>query len=153
MGNLVFNSGKATFGYYGTLPASTDSLVIVLLKVVESDATLQARLTLSAVLTTGGGTVNVECNATNYARISDSAGDVTVTITSGVVTLTMANQTWALLGGATNNSIVKLLVCYSPASGSADTAIIPLGLYDFVGTTDGSNVTAQVNASGLMSAT
>lgn len=146
--------GKGTFAYYGTLPASTDSLLFVLFAhpsgTIPTDAAIDACLTLSAIKALNGTTMP-ECTATNYARITDSTSN-TVTV-AATVTLDCADQTWASLGGVTNNTLVKCIVCYVPSSGAADTAIIPLGNYDFAATTDGSNLTAQINVSGLMSCT
>lgn len=154
-GNQVFDVAKATFGYYGTLPTAqfaTCQLQIMLLKFNASfpaDGTLQAATTFAAILALS----NVaEATFTNYARISGALGN-SVSIASHVVTFTGSNQTWSLAGGASNDVLQALILGFKPASGSADSAIIPLGFYGFAATTDGSNLTAQVNASGYMSAT
>jgi hypothetical protein len=160
MGSTVGIYGKATFGYWGTLPAGgTSSLIVALIKQnagwptgFPSDATIDQCQFFSTVL----ALTNVaESNATNYARVTVTSP--TVTYAGEVVTLNAgANFTWTSLGaatGGTNNALAKLILGYKPTSGSADTAILLLGQYDFVGTTDGSNVTAQINASGLMSST
>lgn len=140
--------GRGTFAYYGTLPGAGSSLCLVALQANEADGTLQTRTTLAALLAASG---NTEANFTNYGRIFVTTG-VTVTIASHVTTLTCPNQTWANAGGATNNTLTKIIVCYKPSSGAADSAIIPLGQFDFSAVTDTSNLTAQVNVNGLLAA-
>ena len=53
--------------------------------------------------------------------------------------VSLPSQTWTT--PATGNNTTGLLVCYdSDTTGGADSAIIPLGHYDFAVTTDGNNV-------------
>lgn len=149
MTNTVCDGGKATFGWYAAnVPTGTSSIITVLLTTcTETDSALAAHLTLATVLSASG---TAEASFGGYSRFVTSSG-VTVSIASHVVTFTIAtNPNWPSAAGTQN--LIKLLVCYRPATASADTAIIPLGQYDFVGVTDGSNLTAQVNASGLMAA-
>lgn len=147
MTTTPMDQGRGTFAYYGTLPGAGSSILLVALKVNEAEATLTARATLAAVL----AAANTEANFTNYARIAVTVG-VTVGIASHVTTLDIPDQTWASAGGTLDNLLTKVLACYKPSAGAADSAIIPLAQYDFPAQTDGSNLTAQVNASGLMSA-
>jgi hypothetical protein len=154
MATKPMDAGLGTFAWYLNSTGGftgTASLLLVLLQTLEAggDNSLQSRLTLQAVLTASGTT---ESAFTNYARISVTTG-VAVSTASHVTTLTMPNQTWANAGGATNQAILKLLACYKPSSGATDSQIIPMAEYDFVITTDGSNLTATVNASGLITAT
>lgn len=151
-GNFVFDVGKSTAGFYGAKTlGSTDSLSIMLLKFnasFPSDSTLQAATTFQAILSLANV---VEATFTNYARIQVVANNV-VSIASHVVTFDITvDPSWASAGGASNDVLQALIVGYKPTSGSADTAIIPLGGYGFAGTTDGSNLTAQINVLGLMS--
>jgi hypothetical protein len=152
MATKVMDAGLGTFAWYMNTTGGftgTASLALVLLQASEADATLQTRATLAAVL---GAVGTTEANFTGYARIFATTG-ISVSIASHVTTLTGPNQTWNSAGGATNNNLVKLLACYKPSSGATDSQIIPLGEYDFAITTDGSNLTATVNASGLITAT
>jgi hypothetical protein len=145
------DTGRGTFGYYGTLPGTGASLTFVLLQFdagFPSDSTLEAATTLQAVL----ALTNVaECNFTNYARIFATVG-VAVSITGHVTTLTSPNQIWSNAGGGTNNQTMKCITCFKPSASAVDSLIIPMGQYDFAITTDGSSITAQPNASGLMTA-
>jgi len=147
MGNGVFDVGKSTAGFYGAKTlGSTDSLSIMLLTSTVTDTILGAYTTFAAILA-----AQTEATFTNYVRIQVTANNV-VSIAAHVVTFDITvDPTWTTAGGATNNNLTRFIIGYKPTSGSADSAIIPLGYYDFVGTTDGSNLTAQINALGLMS--
>ena len=129
---------------------STATLVIMLLKVSESDATLIDYDTFAALL---GGS-NTEADFTNYARIvltdSDLAAFPSPDDTNDRYDIDIADQTWASAGGASNNTMTKLIIGYDPtSSGVTDSVIVPLAHYDFTPTTDGSDLIAQINASGF----
>jgi hypothetical protein len=65
----------------------------------------------------------------------------------------IADQTWAAAGGAANNTLAKLLVCYDPdTTGGTDSTVVPLTAHDFVTTTDGTDLIAQIAAAGFFRA-
>lgn len=150
MGNSVMDVGHGTFASLGGTGAltGTASLLVVMFRLTEANATLTTRATLAAVL---AGALSTESAFTNYARIPVTTG-VAVSIASHVTTLTMPSQTINNAGGVTNEAITSLMVCYKPSSGATDAQIQPLATYDFIITTDGSNLTATVNALGLITA-
>lgn len=149
MADFVFNIAKGKVKYYSELPAANDALVVILLKTAEADATLKDYSTLSAALTAGGGTANVEANFTNYARKTISSATITVDNVNDRLDIDIPDQIWTAAGGATNNTLVKLLVCYDDDTTSGtDTNLIPLTSHDFPVTTDGSDLTAQIAATG-----
>jgi len=148
MANGVFNIALGRAAYYATLPAADDSLIVVLLQTAQADDTLRDHDTLAQVLA-----ANTEANFTNYARATAAGVAVTVNDTSNLVDVDINDVTWTNAGGTTNNTLVKLLVCYKPDTASADSAIIPLTFHDFAVTTDGSSITAQVAANGFFRAT
>ncbi|MBX6382014.1 MAG: hypothetical protein IRZ07_03420 [Microbispora sp.] len=148
MANGVFNIALGKVAYYATLPAADDSLIVVLLQTAQADDTLRDHDTLAQVLA-----ANTEANFTNYARATAAGVAVTVNDTSNLVDVDINDITWTNAGGTTNNTLVKLLVCYKPDTASADSAIIPLTFHDFAVTTDGSSITAQVAANGFFRAT
>ena len=131
------------------------ALIVVLVKSagLEADGTLKDYDTLSALL---AGTTD-ECDFTNYARktltdadVIDPAPDDTNDRQDGDI----PDQTWTSAGGATNNTVGKLLICYDADTGAGtDANIIPLTAHDFVVTTDGTNLVAQVPTSGFFGAT
>lgn len=146
MGNGVFNIAKGKVAYYATLPGTNDALIVVLLKTVpDADATLVDYDTLSAVLAS-----NTEADFTNYARKTVTSVTVTVDDTNDRADLDIADQTWNSAGGATNNTTAKLIIGYDPdTTGGTDADIIPLTHHDFVVTTDGSDVVAEISSSGF----
>lgn len=149
MADFVFNIAKGKVKYYSELPATNDALVVVLLKAAEADATLKDYANLGLLLAAGGGTTNVEANFTNYSRKTISATTITVDNVNDRVDIDVADQIWTAAGGGTNNTLVKLLICYDDdTTGGTDTNLIPLTSHDFPVTTDGSDLTAQIAASG-----
>ena len=120
--------------------------LILLLKVNEADDTLNNHDTVALMLAGS----NTEANFTNYARKTGLTGTITVDDTNNRVDVDIADQTWTTAGGATNNNLTKLIVAYQESA--ADSGRIPLTHHDFVVTTDTSDITAQVNASGFFRA-
>lgn len=127
-------------------------LVVVLLETAAADATLEDFDELDALL---GGT-SVEAAFTNYARKVLTDSDVTAPTpddTNNRQDADIPDQTYTSAGGASNETLAKLLVCFdSDSTGGADTAIIPLTHHDFVITTDGTDIVAQINAAGFFRA-
>lgn len=149
MGNGVFNVSKGLWRYYLGLPATNDALVVVLLKStgLVADSALADYDDLTALLAGASD----EADFTGYARKSITSG-VTITVDdpNDRVDGDIPDQVWSTAGGATNNTLGKLLVCYDPdTTGGTDGSVIPLAYYDFTVTTDGSDVTAQLNAAGF----
>lgn len=137
MADLVFDIAKGAAAEKVRDGATAGG--ILLLKTAQVDATLKRYATLDAILTAGGGTVNVEANFTNYARKTGLTVTLTVdNTTNDQAFLQLAEQTWTAAGGATNNTLAKLIVFYQESA--ADTGRIPLTAHDFVLTTDGTDV-------------
>lgn len=135
-------------------PANS-ALVLVLLKANESDALLIDRDDLSALL---GAAANTEADFTNYARIvltnAELAALPAPDDANNRYDLDIPDQTWTAAGGAANNTLTKLLICYdADTTGGTDANIIPLAHYDFAATTDGNDLIAQINAAGFFRAT
>jgi hypothetical protein len=126
------------------------AFIIVLLKVAEADATLIDYDTLSALL----AGANTEANFTNYARKTITDAELAALPapddTNNRYDIDMPDIVYTSAGGATNNSVVKLIICYdSDTTAGTDANLIPCAHYDCVFTTDGSTVTVQINASGF----
>ena len=158
MADQVFNiaRGRGVEFYNrvkGNDPANS-AFIMVLLKVAEADATLIDYDDLGALLGAAG---NTEADFTNYARkvITDTelAALPAPDDTNNRYDIDMPDQVWTSAGGAANNDLVKALICYdSDTTGGTDANIIPVAHYDFSITTDGNNLTAQVNAGGFLRA-
>lgn len=148
MANGVFNIAKGKAGYYATLPAAGGALIVVLLKAtgLEADDVLNNYDDLAALL---AGT-NDDADFTNYGRKTITAVTLTVDDTNNWLDVDIADQTWTAAGGAVNNNLGKLLVCYDDNTTlGTDSNIIPLTYHDFVVTTDGSDLTAQIATAGF----
>lgn len=161
MANIVFNISKGEVNAYTKRVVNNDpansALVLVLLKTVQADATLLDYDTLDAILTAGGGTVNVEANFTNYARKVLTNTELvapTVDDTGNEQYSDMPDQTYTSAGGATNNTLVKALICYdNDTTGGTDANLIPLTAHDVTVTTDGNNLTLTIPVNGFYGAT
>ena len=141
MANRVFNIAKGFEAYYASLPASTDSLVAVLLKLsgLEADGTLEDYDTLSALLAAS----NDEATDASYSR--QTLTSVTYSPpddTNDKVNIDCADIVFTSLAGA---AIGKLLICYVPSSGAADSAIVPVSMHDASFTPDGTTQTFTVS--------
>lgn len=149
MADFIFNIAKGKVRYYTELPAANDALIILLLKSggLEADATLKDYDDVAALLAGSSD----ECDFTSYARKTVTASIVaTVDDTNDRVDVDMPDPTWAPAGGATNNTVAKLVLAYDPdTTGGTDSSLIPLAAYDWAITTDGSDITATVAAAGF----
>jgi len=160
MGNIVANVAKGKVNGFTDRVVNNDpansAFVVVLLKTAEVDANLLDYATLNAILTAGGGTLNVEANFTNYARKTLTDADlVAPTVDNGT------NEQWSDIpdlvytsaGGATNNTLVRALICYdSDTTAGTDANLIPLTFHDVSVTTDGNNLTLNIPAKGFYGA-
>lgn len=144
MANGVFNIAKGSV--VEKIRDSAAVCFIMLLKANESEATLVDRTTVAAIL----AAANTEADFTNYARKTGLSGVINIDTTNDRVDVDIADQTWTAAGGASNNTLTKAIVAYEEAA--ADATRIPLTHHDFATTTDGGDLTLQVNASGFFRA-
>lgn len=144
MADFVFNIALGAVAEMVRDGAS--NLGLLLLKTSEADGTLRDHDTLAAIF---GGS-NAECDATNYGRKTSLTGTITVDDTNNRVDIDVADQTFTALGGASNNNILDAIFFYQ--NSAADSGRIPCTCHDFVVTTDGSDLTLQVNAAGIFRA-
>lgn len=155
MADQPFNIAKGrAIEFYNRVKANdpaASALIIVALKVAEADDTLNNYDDLGALIAAAG---NTEADFTNYARkvLTDAelAALPAADDTNNRFDIDLPDQTWTAAGGAANNSLVKLLVCYDADAGAgADANIIPIAHLDFVATTDGTDLTFAFNAAGF----
>jgi len=159
MADVAFNIAKGRVVELYNRVESNDpansAFIVVVLKVTEADATLIDYDDLGALLGAAG---NTEADFTNYARkvVTDTelATLPAPDDTNNRYEVDMPDPTWTSAGGASDNNVVKLLICYdSDTTGGTDSNIIPLAAYDFVATTNGTDLVAQVDALGFFRAT
>ena len=157
MADGVFNIAKGrVVEYYnrvkGNDPAAS-VLRIFLMKANEAESTLIDRDSISAVFAEAG---NTEADFTNYTN--KSLADAALAAlpapddTNDRYEVDIPDQTWSSAGGASNNTLTKLIVAYDPDGTDTDTGTIPLTHYDFAITTNGGDITATVNAAGFFRA-
>jgi len=87
---------------------------------------------------------NVEKSGGGYARKTGLTGTITVDNTNNRVDVDFPDQTFTALTGT---AVIKLIVGYEESA--AESGRIPVSAHDFAITPDGSDVTAQFNASGF----
>ncbi len=142
MANIVFNIAKGRMvEYYNRVEASDPTnaaLILVPIETsgLESDATLIDKDDLAAVLS---GTTN-EQTTMGRKTLTDTelAALPAPDDTNDRYEVSLPEVTWT---AATGNAISKILVCYDPdTTGGTDSAIIPLTMFDFAVTPDGTNV-------------
>lgn len=132
---------------------ATSGIILVLLKAAEADTALEDYADLAALLAAAG---NTEADFTNYARkvLTDTDLAATVSVDTGANTqwVDLPDVVWVSAGGATNNTLVKIIPCYAPDVAGADSTLIPMIAADFAGTTTGNDLTAVFGINGYYSA-
>lgn len=158
MADTMINPGKGrAVELYRNIKDNTRvnaAFIVVLLKASEADAVLEDYLTLDALLVAAG---NTEANFTNYARktLDDTAlaAFPAPNNTTNKYEITFPDQVYTDAGGALNNTMTKLLLCYDDdTTGGTDVNIVPIGAYDYAGVTDGSTITIQFPADAFNAA-
>jgi hypothetical protein len=143
---------KGSWRYYLGLPAANDGLVILLLKSagLVSDDVLDDYVDIATLL---AGTSD-EADFTGYSRKTLTSGiTITQDNTNNRVDADIADLTWTAAGGPLNNALSKLIVAYdNDISAGTDSNLLPVAHFDFVTTTDGTDLLAEINAAGLLRA-
>jgi len=134
-------------------PANS-AFIVVLLKTTGLDAedTMNNFDDLAAVLA-----ANDECDFTNYARKTLTDSDIAALPapddTNNRRDLDLPDLVYTSPGGASNNTVGAVLVCYdADTTGGADSAIVPISLHELSWTTDGNNTTIAPDAAGFFRA-
>lgn len=141
MADLIFNIAKGAFVEKFRDGAANG--LILLLTAADTDDAMRDTDTVAALLATSAD----EATDGSYARKTGITGSITVDDTNNRVDVDFPDQTWTALAGS---AILDLVTAYQESA--ADSGRIPLSLHDFAVTPDGSDVTAQFNASGVMRA-
>ena len=136
----------------GNDPANS-AFIVVLLKVAEADATLIDYDDLGAILSGA----NTEAVFTNYGRKTVTDSELSALPapddSNDRFDIDMPDVVWSNAGNGSNDTLVKLLICYdSDTTGGTDADIIPCAHYDFAVTTDGNVLTAELDAAGFFRA-
>jgi len=142
MANIVFNIAKGRIVEYYNRVESSDptnaALILVPIETsgLESDATLIDKDDLAAVLsgTTNEQTTMGRKTLTDVELAALPAPDDA----NDRYDVSLPTVTWTAASG---NAISKILVCYdSDTTGGADSAVIPLTMFDFAQTPSGADI-------------
>lgn len=150
MGDGVFNVAKGRVGELvnnvnNNTPA-TALLRVLLYDVGDSDANLRDFATVAAI----EAGASVEATFGSYAR-----QDITDTQTAGAVVdqgndrieVDCDDVVWT--AASTGINIVRLVFAYDDSGSDSDAVMIPLTFHDFIVTTNGNDLTAQIDALGF----
>lgn len=138
MANIVFNIALGKVGYYASLPAANDALVMVPLEStgLVADSVMRDYDTLSDLL---AGASNEQTTAGRKTLASVS---VTVNDTNDRVDIDAADVTWT---APTGNAIGAVVICYDPdTTTGTDADLVPLSKHDVTWTPDGNNFTLTI---------
>ena len=128
---------------------STSEIVITLMTGAATDATLRDVDTFAALFALGDA---AEATFTNFARKILTQADITGPTpddTNDRQDSDLPDQTFTSAGGATNNTLTRLIVGFDSAGVGTDSGIVPMTFHDFAATTDGSDIVAQFAAAGF----
>lgn len=150
MADGVFNISKGRIAYYGSLPAASDGLVVLLLKStgLVADATMVDYADVSTLLAGASD----ESTSTNYVRkVVTASVTVTVDNTNDRVDIDMPDLTWTALGSSGSpEGIGKLIVAYDPdTTTGTDSTLVPMTYHDCAFTADGTDFTAVIATAGF----
>jgi hypothetical protein len=118
---------------------------LILLRANEAEDSLLDRVTIADLLS-----ANTEANFTNYARKTGLTGTITIDGVNNRVDVDVEDQPWPGAGGVLDNTLTKAVFYYQESP--SDSTRIPLTFHDFAATTDGNQLTLEVNAAGLIRA-
>jgi len=156
MADQVFNIAKGrVVEWYNRIKSNdpTDAVfTLILLKLSEADAVLIDYDDFGALLGAAG---NTEADFTSYARIELDDTDLDALPapddTNNRYDIDLPDQTYT--AATTGQSLVKAILGYdADSAGGADANIIPVAHYDFVATTDGTDLVLQWAAAGFFRA-
>lgn len=150
MADFVFNVAKGAVRQYydniaGNTPANSALIIVPVDAGATTDATIIDFATLSAVL--AGGVTERTTGNWNRKTLTDANTIAYNANTSDRVDLDIPDQTWTTV---TAGTVTDLLICYdADTTTGTDANIIPLTFHDFAVTPDGSDVVAQIAATGF----
>ena len=156
MADFVYNISLGKGAEYAARVNANDPTNAVLgatvIDTTATDATLRDLDTLALVIADGNTT---ERASNGWTRETfDQAAGITVTVddTNDRTDVDMPDITYTSV--LSSNDATDIVFWYdSDSTGGTDANIVPMTQHDFAVTTDGSDVTAQLNASGFYRAT
>lgn len=150
MADFVFNISKGRVAeLYNRVksndPAASQIVLVPVDVAAVTDATIKDFDTLAQVLaggvterTTGGWARKVLNDTDVVAFAADDTNDR--------VDIDIPDQTWTAV---TAGAVTDIIICYDPAGTGTTSGMVPLTQHDFAVTPDGSDVVAQIAATGF----
>jgi len=156
MADGVFNIAKGRVVEFYNRVENNDPaaavLRIYLLTVNQVDATLIDHDDMAALL----AAANTEALFTNYVNKvltdTDLAPLPAPDDSADRYEVDIPNIVWTAAGNGVNETMTKFIVAYDALGTDVDSGILPLTHHDFTPTTDGSDLTAVINALGFFRA-
>lgn len=158
MADFIFNQAKGKFAEWAVRVNNNDPTNSIfgasLWNMSETDATNKDLDTTAALEAAGSNAELTSGTNANYARkVLDNTSGITITIddTADATKVDIADQTWVGLGAGT--AVTDFVLDYdSDSTAGTDSNRVPVSQHDFAITPDGSDVTAQIHASGVWQA-
>ena len=150
MADIVCNIAKGRAAVYHdnveqNVPTGC-KLVLVAIESTNTDDERRDVDTLSALLALGS---TLEVTNSGYGRIDFAAGAISQTVDDSNNWVDQDIDSDPVFSSiVTGDDWTHLVVCYSPGAASADSAIIPLTVHDFVISPNGGDITANISANG-----
>lgn len=145
MADIVFNIAKGRavelYNRVDSNDPANSALILVPVDVgATTDATIQDFDTLAAVL--AGGVTERTSGGWNRKTLTDSdLSALSVDDTNNRYEFTIPDQTWTAVS---SGAVTDLILCYdSDTTAGTDANIVPIAMFDFVITPDGSDVVAD----------
>lgn len=150
----VFNVSKGRivelFRRVDSNDPAASGLIIHLWQAIEADATIEDYDDVAAMEGQAG---NTEATFTNYAPITLTDTDIADAgpdDTNNRYDIDIGDPVWSNAGGATNNTLVKLTISYDDDTGTGtDANLVLMTFHTFDITTNGGDLTGNVNAAGF----
>lgn len=150
MADLVYNIAKGRVAeLYNRVdlgdPSTARLFVIPIDAGAATDATLKDCADFAAVITAGA----TERTTGGWNRKTLTAADLAAFAadnTNDRVDVDIPDQTWTAV---TTGAVTDLVICYAAVTSPTNAQLVPLTLHDFAITPDGSDVVAQIAATGF----
>ncbi len=155
MADTVFNIAKGRIiEFYNRVenndPAAANFIIVPVDVAAVTDDTIRGFDDFAAVI--AGGVTERSTGGWNRKTLTDTelAALPAPDDTNDRYDVDMPDQTWTAVSSGV---VTDLIMCYAATASPANAAMVPLILFDFAITPDGSDVVAQVNTAGFFRAT
>lgn len=153
MADVVFNVAKGKWGQWvqnveDNSPAAAVLRIFAIVS-TDSDDLIRDTDTITALLALGN---TAEATNSGYANIALDETDITITVddTNNRLDVDITDQVFSTIGAGDNWT--HLILAYDAAGTDTDANTIPISSHDFVVTPNGGDITAVINAAGILRA-